>query len=105
TVADDATSVPATVSISITQVAPTISTSTLTANESGTGSKGVVQNTLLSASDPGITNPADFLYTVTAAPLHGHLVLDNGGGPVTLTVNSTFTQADVNAGDITYTPL
>jgi uncharacterized repeat protein (TIGR01451 family) len=71
---------------------PTISTNTgLTLNP---GATAVISNTELAASDPD--NTADQLtFTVTTAPTHGTVLLN--GNPTT-----TFTQADIDAGTVSY---
>jgi VCBS repeat-containing protein len=57
-----------------------------------------------SPSDPpvydfGATTPAQLIYTLTAVATHGQLQLDG----VALGVSDTFTQADIDAGRLTYT--
>ncbi|MFQ3661160.1 MAG: cadherin-like domain-containing protein, partial [Chloroflexaceae bacterium] len=76
--------------------APTLTTNAgLTVNEGGSGTIGAAQ---LAASDPD-TLPASLVFTLTAVPANGTLFLS--GSP--LTVGNTFTQADINANNLTYT--
>ena len=54
------------------------------------------------------TDPADLVYRLESVPAVGALLLRNGGPPaaesdLALTVNATFTQADVEAGRLVYT--
>jgi hypothetical protein len=88
----DATSAPATFSITIVAQPPAVTTNTgLTLNQ---GATAVIPATDLAATDPG-TTPAQLNYTVTTAPAHGMLL--KGGTTVT-----TFTQADLNGGLVSY---
>lgn len=81
-----------TVNVSATNDAPAVATNTgLTVAEGG---NSVFGQAILAATDPDNT-PAQLTYTVTAAPAHGTVRLN--GNPVT-----TFTQADVNAGLVSY---
>ena len=67
---------------------------TLSATE---GSAGTITSTLLSADTDDAASTV--VYTLVSVPATGSL--KNNG--TTLSANSTFTQADVNAGNITYT--
>lgn len=82
----------ATITVTPVNDPPTISTNTgLTLNP---GATVVINNTELAATDPD--NRADQLtFTVTIAPVHGSVLLS--GTPTT-----TFTQADINAGLVSY---
>jgi len=65
----------------------------------GRGATVAIQNTELRASDAE-QGPAELIYTVTAFPAHGSLVrgattLSSGGA-------DTFTQADIDAGTVSY---
>jgi len=66
---------------------------TVAASSTGT----VIGNALLLTSDVDNT-PAQLVYTLTGAPANGTLRL----GGVAQTVGGTFTQADINAGLLTY---
>lgn len=66
-----------------------------TVNEGGTV---LIKMSNLNATDLGL-NPSQLVYTITALPTHGMLFKNN----VLLTVNSTFTQADINNNIIGYT--
>lgn len=57
----------------------------------------VIGNTALAASETGIPS-TDIIFTVTTRPQHGTLY-NNG---IALDNNDTFTQADIEGGDITY---
>jgi hypothetical protein len=61
---------------------------------------GVIDNTKLLVSDSDNT-PAQLTFTVGTAPTHGNLKK----GAAVLSAASTFTQADINGGLITYTHL
>ncbi len=75
---------------------PTVTTNLgMTVAEGATAT--VVANTQLQVSDVDNT-AAEIVYTLTTAPVNGTLALN--GTP--LIVNSTFTQADLNAGVLTY---
>ena len=91
---DGGTSDPATTTVTVTATndAPAVTTNAgLTVNE---GSSGAIGPALLAAADPDSPG-APITYTVTAAPAHGTLLRNN------FAVTS-FTQADVNAGLISY---
>ncbi|MFQ3663784.1 MAG: cadherin-like domain-containing protein, partial [Chloroflexaceae bacterium] len=75
--------------------APTLTNNGLTVNEGGSGTIGAAQ---LAASDPD-TLPANLVFTLTAVPANGTLFLS--GSP--LIVGNTFTQANINANNLTYT--
>ena len=84
--------------LSITNTAPTIS-----ANTGGTvaeGSAQVIISAMLAATDADNTD-STLLYTVTNAVDRGTLTNTNTG--LTIGLNGTFTQADINNGYITYT--
>lgn len=58
-----------------------------------------VDNTHLVVTSPNTTNPADIQYTLSELPTEGTLYLN----AVALVMGNTFTQADINAGNVTYT--
>ena len=62
------------------------------------GGTGVIDDTLLRAVDPDNTDPEVLQYRLTQAPENGFLTL-NGSR---LGVGSTFTQADINNGSLSY---
>ena len=87
-----------TMTIDVTQVndAPTVATNTgITVNEGSNGS--VITTAMLNEGDPDDAG-AGLTYTVTSIPGNGTLDLSG----TTLNVNDTFTQADIDAGNITY---
>ena len=92
---DGATSDPATIVVHVTlpNQPPVVTTNTgLTVAE---GASGIVGQLNLETTDPD--NTADQLtYSISAGPSHGALLLN--GLPTT-----TFTQADINAGNVSYT--
>ncbi len=99
-VADPAPSGPTGVAFNITvnpvNDAPSVTTNTgLTVDEGDTGS--VVTQAMLEATDPDNT-AGQITYTLTTAPSNGTLRLS--GTPVA--VSGTFTQADINANNLTY---
>ena len=57
---------------------------------------GILQANLEWADPDG--SPASIIYTLDVAPTEGSLLL----GPTTLAIGQTFTQADVDAGNVTY---
>src|SRR5262249_56461095 len=63
--------------------------------EGRTGSRTCAQ---LSASADAGDPASELVYTLTAAPTHGTLKLNN----VALAVNDTFTQDDINTGNVSY---
>jgi len=75
--------------------APTLSSNILNVAQGGT--EGVT-NAFLQASAPNNT-PAQLTFTLLTIPANGSLML-NG---TTLVVGSTFTQADINSGALSYT--
>jgi hypothetical protein len=75
---------------------PTISTTPITVNENASVP---ILPSILNAVDPD-TPPAQILYTLTGGPVFGNLKRNNG---TTLTVGSTFTQAEINSGVLNYT--
>jgi len=83
-------------SISETNNAPTIATNSGLTLDEGTAS--TIPRSLLETTDPE-SGPSGLVYTVDTAPLNG--TLDNGG--TALSSGDTFTQADINNGEITYT--
>jgi hypothetical protein len=88
------TSTPATttVNVSAADQPPTVTTNTgLTVAEGGSG---VITQADLETTDPD-NSPDQLTYTATAGPAHGTLLL-NG------TAATTFTQADINAGNVSY---
>ncbi|WP_020474269.1 cadherin-like domain-containing protein [Zavarzinella formosa] len=93
---DGATAATATKTVTVTPTndAPVVTTnSTLTVAENNTI---VIPQAKLEATDPdGDVTPAQLTYTVTVAPVHGTVL--KSGVPTT-----TFTQADINAGAISY---
>lgn len=85
----------ATITININDVDETLSLDTndgLTLNE---GASKNIGSSLLSASDP---ESGTITYTLTSAPSNG--TLKNNG--LTLKQNDTFTQADIDAGNLSY---
>ncbi|WP_324751965.1 Ig-like domain-containing protein [Roseovarius sp. Pro17] len=62
------------------------------------GDTGTINDTLLKTVDPDNTDTETLQYRLTGSPANGTLML-NGGG---LGVGSTFTQADIDAGRVTY---
>ena len=84
-----------TVNVSASNNAPIISTNvTPTINEAG---NVLITNALLQTTDIDNT-PAQLTYTVTALTSNGSLLLSG----VALAANSTFTQADIDAGRLSY---
>lgn len=63
------------------------------------GGSGTIDNTLLQSDDPDAPG-ATLTYTVDTVPANGDLILN---GTTTLTVGSNFTQADIDANQLTYT--
>jgi hypothetical protein len=63
------------------------------------GGAGTVSSTLLEINDVD-TADDEITYTLTAVPGVGELRLDEGGTPRVLMVGDTFTQADINSGDL-----
>lgn len=67
------------------------------------GSTGTIVNSALQVTDPDITSgeqtTSDMVFTVTSLPSNGDLKLN---GTTTLAVNDTFTQADIDAENLTY---
>ncbi|MCB9931904.1 MAG: tandem-95 repeat protein [Planctomycetes bacterium] len=99
-VADPAPSGPTAITFNITVTpvndAPTVTTNAgLTVDEGDTGT--TITTAMLETTDPDNT-PGQLTYTLTTAPGNGTLRLS--GSP--LVVTSTFTQADINAGNLTY---
>ncbi len=87
-----------TVSLTVTPIndSPTIATNTgMTAAEGSTGN--VLTNSMLNEGDPDDTG-AGLTYTITGDPANGTLRLSG----TALGVSNTFTQADINAGNVTY---
>ena len=66
-----------------------------------TGGSIVFQTSHLNATDVE-TADASLTYTIGSVPTQGQLILDNGSSTTTLTSGSTFTQADVNNGNLAY---
>ncbi|NLF32487.1 MAG: tandem-95 repeat protein, partial [Planctomycetes bacterium] len=98
-VANDGTSnspvATTTLTVVVANDAPTLSANAgLTLDE---GAAGAIASALLDVTDPDNT-AAQITYTVTAVPTHGALKLDG----VALANDDTFTQADVDAGLVTY---
>ena len=58
------------------------------------GGSGVISQFVLQATDPDNT-PDELTFTVSAGPAHGTLLVDG-------TAATTFTQADINAGNVSY---
>ncbi|HEV7368279.1 cadherin-like domain-containing protein, partial [Arenibaculum sp.] len=83
---------------------PVIGTSGLTVSEtaarSGTGIQ--LDATMLGATDVDNTNPAQLVYRVEALAAGGELLMRYGTAYVAMEVGSTFTQADVAAGNVRY---
>lgn len=91
---DGSTSDPVTTTVTVTPTndVPAVTTNTtLTVAE---GATGTITAARLTTTDPD-NNPAQLTYTVTTPPTRGTLRL--GGNPT-----STFTQADITAGQVTY---
>src|SRR5207249_4746358 len=91
------TAATGTFTITATEAAATVtSNSGLTLGEGTTAT--VTSSKLAASSDPG--DPAsELVYTLTAAPTHGTLKLSG----TALAATSTFTQADLNNNNVTYT--
>jgi VCBS repeat-containing protein len=72
----------------------------LTVNEGG---KGVIGSALLQAYDPDST-ATQVQYRITSVPAHGYIAYSTDGGATlaVLGVNSSFTQADIEAGRVFY---
>lgn len=84
------------ITVSASNDAPTLTTNAgLNVTFSGTGT---IDNTKLKVDDADNT-AAQLIFTVAIAPLHGTLKK----GVTTLIATSTFTQADIDANQITYT--
>ena len=84
--------VTTTVTVSAGNQPPVVTTNFgLTVTEGGSG---VISQFVLQATDPDNT-PDELTFTVTAGPAHGTLLV-NG------TAATTFTQADINAGVVSY---
>ncbi|MBW4522495.1 MAG: VCBS domain-containing protein [Scytolyngbya sp. HA4215-MV1] len=98
TVSDSAgSSIPATpfsITVSPVNDVPTLLNLPVTVNENGNIS---ITSAFLKAIDPDNTT-AQLVYTLTRGPLNGSLRL----GTTTLTNGSTFTQADIDAGRLSY---
>ena len=62
------------------------------------GNSGTIDNTLLQSDDPDAPGTT-ITYTVDTVPANGDLILN---GTTTLTVGSNFTQADIDANQLTY---
>ncbi|MBF2028381.1 MAG: tandem-95 repeat protein [Oscillatoriales cyanobacterium C42_A2020_001] len=65
------------------------------------GGNGLITNTLLRTTD--VDNPpAQVVYTLANTPTNGALRLSAGAGFTTIAANGTFTQADIDAGRLSY---
>ncbi|WP_191858487.1 reprolysin-like metallopeptidase [Hanstruepera ponticola] len=62
-------------------------------------SSATIDDTHLVVASPNTPNPSDIEFTLTVLPTEGTVYL-NGAA---LGINDTFTQADVNSGNVTYT--
>jgi hypothetical protein len=97
-VGDGTTNVPGSFNINVIAVndlPEIISSGPLTVNE---GASVPVLNTILNTTDPDNT-PIQVSYTLTGAPIFGTLLLNNS---TTLSIGSSFNQAQINSGAITY---
>ncbi len=67
------------------------------------GGKAVISSALLQAYDPDST-ATQVQYRITSAPTHGYVAYSTDGGATVkvLGVNSSFTQADIEAGRVFY---
>ncbi|MEB0114338.1 cadherin-like domain-containing protein, partial [Variovorax sp. RTB1] len=67
------------------------------------GGKAVISSALLQAYDPDST-ATQVQYRITSAPVHGYVAYSTDGGATVkvLGVNSSFTQADIEAGRVFY---
>ena len=67
------------------------------------GGKAVISSALLQAYDPDST-ATQVQYRITSAPAHGYIAYSTDGGTTVkvLGVNSSFTQADIEAGRVFY---
>ena len=96
---DGATPVSGTFFFTITpnNAPPSVATNTgTTVNEGSTGT--VISNTMLNEGDPD-DDGAELTYTITSVTTNGVLSLSGFGD---LAINDTFTQADIDAGNVTY---
>ena len=91
-----------TTTINITPVndAPTLTLSRISVDEGSTNN--ILTNEELIGADVDDA-PSDLTYRLISTPSEGLLGFDNGSVPVVLSVNDTFTQADVDSGKIFYT--
>jgi hypothetical protein len=88
------------------QITVTEAAAVLTANSGltlGEGTSATIQNTALNASGDAGDPAGEFVYKLTAAPLHGGLYNTNVSATTPLANNGTFTQDDINHGFIVYT--
>jgi uncharacterized delta-60 repeat protein len=95
-----------TVTVTVDYPTPTISTNAgLTVAANGTGT---IASSQLQAAVPGLAGPTaaqlgELIYTLTSPPTDGTLTLTVNGVATALALNGTFTQAEINAGDLNYT--
>ena len=85
-------------SFSADAAAPAVTNNILTANQGTTAT--ITSSQLSTTASPAGIPDSQIVYTVGSTPVHGSL--ENGG--TTLTAGSSFTQDDIVAGRITYTP-
>ena len=76
---------------------PTVTNNGLTVSQGATAT--ITTSQLLTSASPGSIPNSQITYTVDSTPASG--ALENDGTP--LTTGSTFTQADIAAGNVTYT--
>ncbi len=86
-----------TITISGVNDVPTVGTNTGTTVLEGSGAN-TITSALLNEGDPD-DDGSELTYTVTAVSIHGTLTLSGFG---VLGLNDTFTQADLDAGNLTY---
>jgi ELWxxDGT repeat protein len=67
------------------------------------GGTAVVTTSVLSATQPDTADPGTLVYTLQLVPGQGNLTLQTATGAATLIVGSTFTQADVINGNVSFT--
>ena len=89
--------------------APLVDVNTgITVQESDQGATPLaISSDELQAIDPDDGDspvPENLTYTLTGVPTHGALTLTRNGEELSLAVGGTFTQADINAGALKYTP-
>src|SRR5207249_968444 len=91
------TAATGTFAITFTEAPTTVTVNT--ALNLGEGTTAVITSAKLTAVGDAGDPASEFVYTITTAPTHGTLKINN----VALAVNGTFTQGDINTGKVSYT--